>query len=441
MSNAVLKGPCDAFEQRTNVTGTLGGQQEKELLEEFARLMGADVSALRLFDKTAGFAPREASQPSRLRVISIDKSTKKNGEDGDPLGCIDDAPSASSKTADSPELRGNGLRVPSSGSNIPYHEGLAPGEEAIQAPGHSRANLALGILVAVGVAGLISAWALKAAPGLPAAPTIDLAADDLSKVQPPVQEAVPTLPRDQAGKPSPVNLVSSAERSTELPQETKSPPTTPSGAAKPQPSGEPTSVAGPITTSIAPTARSIALVAESEALPAPATTVGQATGAASAPETGETALVHPDGAFISDDREFPTYAKPSPRLAGAPALPAPSDAVPQPVRPPVPVARPSFKALINGTAQPTVNKVDLPTKSSSKSINRAPNAKTVTINGNVSTALDLATAPGVAPAPVVASAPGGTTTSAESLLQLVPTLFDKGVSVVNGLVGDASRGS
>jgi hypothetical protein len=63
MSNAVLKGPCDPFEQRTTVTGSRAGQQEEDLLEEFARLMGADVSALRLVDKAAGFAPRTVAFP------------------------------------------------------------------------------------------------------------------------------------------------------------------------------------------------------------------------------------------------------------------------------------------------------------------------------------------------------------------------------------------
>jgi hypothetical protein len=81
-------------------------------------------------------------------------------------------------------------------------------------------------------------------------------------------------------------------------------------------------------------------------------------------------------------------------------------------------------------------------KSSSKSIDRKPTPKVRTTMGSPVRPLDVATAPGsgAATAPEVAKAPRETGTSAESLLQFVPSLFDKGVSAVRNFVGNGASG-
>ena len=86
----------------------------------------------------------------------------------------------------------------------------------------------MGVLVGVGAAGLVGAWAVKGAPGLPKTPPMILAVDGPTKVQPPSQDTVASpsdsasmLLKDQSGKPAPVKLVSSEEQPVDLQQQAK----------------------------------------------------------------------------------------------------------------------------------------------------------------------------------------------------------------------------
>ena len=446
MTSPLMNDPPGKCEQRKSAMAFHVGRQEEQLLEEFARLMGTEVSAVRLFDRAAGLAPGAAKQASSLRAIAIDRIAKQGAKRDGLLDSGGDAGAPSTEA--SPEARDDSPAT-SSGphrgephSNAPSQEGLAPEEGAIVAPRKSgRATLTLGVVFAIGVAGVIGAWALKIAPGVRAAPLIDTAADELSKVAPPLQDAASSsdrtasiLPAGQAGEPNPVGVASSVEHSTELQQPDKSPPAASLAAASPEPSGDAVVMSSvPVTRSITPT----------EALPSPAATAGQTAASAGAsgflpdPKQLKAGSVRQGGSVVADDSASATDAKRSPRLAEAPVLPPPSNAPPQPARPPVPLARPSFNTSTNGAPQPTAHKIGAPPKSSSKSIDHAPNPKV----GATSPPLDLMTAPGVATAPVVTKASSETPTSTESLLQFVPNLFEKGVNAVRGFVGDASRGS
>jgi hypothetical protein len=440
MSSPLMNGPPGEHEQRKSAPASHTEQREEHLLEEFARLMGTEVSAV-LFDRAADIAPGEAEQASPLRAIAIEQITKQ-GSERDSLG---DAGEASTET--SPETRDE-LPVTSSDahrgearSNGPSQEGLAPEEGAMVAPRQSgRATLTLGVIFAIGVAGVVGAWALKIAPGVRAAPVIDKAADELSKVAPHLQDAASSgdrkasiLPVGQAGEPSPVGLASTVERSTELQHLDKSPPAASLVAASPEPSGDAIVMSSvPVIGSIAPT----------DASPISATTAGQtAAPGPGDPEQVKAGLVSQGGSVVADDRASATDANRSPRLAEAPVLPPLSNAPPQPAITPVPLARPSFNSSLTGAPQPAVHKIGVRLKSSSKSIDHAPNPKIGATIGNSSPPLDLATNPDAATAPVVAKASSETPASTEPPLQFVPNLLKKGVSAVRGFVGDASGGS
>jgi hypothetical protein len=441
MTSPLMDGSPGKCEQSKRALVSHIEQQEEHLLDEFARLMGTEVSAVRLFD-----APGEAQQAPSPRAIAIEQVAKQGSKRHGLLRSVGDEGAASTEAL--PKARDE-LPVTSSDShrgeayfNAPSRGGLAPEGGPIVAPSKSgRATLMLGVVFAIGVTGVIGAWALKIAPGVRTVPLIDVTADELFKVAPSLHDAVSSgdhtasiLPVGQAGEPNLVSLASSVEHSTELQQPDKSPRTTSLAAASPEPSAD-----APMVSSV-PGVRSIM---PRDALPVPATTAGQtaAPGFLPDPKQAKSELVGQSGSVVADDGAPATDAKRSPRLAEAPVLLPASNAPPQLARPPVPLARPSFNSSINGAPQPHAHKIGVPPKSSSKSIDHAPNPKVGGAIGNSSPPLDLATTPGVATAPVVAKASSETPTSTGSLLQFVPNLFEKGVSAVRSFAGDSSRGS
>jgi hypothetical protein len=441
MTSPLMNGPLGDREQIKSAPAPHTEQQEEYLLEEFARLMRTEVSAVRLLERAADIEPGEAEQASPLRAIAVEQIAKQ----GSKRVSLGDAGAASTEA--SPETRDE-LPVTSSDarrsearSKDPSQKGQAPEEGVIVAPRKSgRATLTLGVVFAIGVAGVIGAWVFKIAPGVRAAPVIEMAADELSKLAPRLQDAVFSIkPMGQAGEPNPVGLPSSAEHSSETQQLDKSPPAASLAAASPEPSGEAIVMSSvPVIRSIAPT----------DASPVPATAAGQTAAPAAAsgflpgdPEQVKAGLASQGGSVIADKSASATDANRSPKVAEAPVLPPPSNAPPQPANAPVPLARPSFNSSTNGAPEPVAHKIGVRLKSSSKPIDHAPNPKIGATIGNSSPPLDLATDPGMATAPVVAKALSETPSSTESPLQFVPNLFEKGVSAVRGFVGDASRGS
>ena len=442
MTSPLLNGPPGQCEERKSASPSHIEQQEEHLLEEFAALMGTEVSAVRLLDKAADLGSREAEQASPLRAIALEQITKQESDAGAAL------------TEASPEARDESLVTSSDAhrgeaySNAPSLEGLAPERDAIVAPRKSgRATLMLGTVFAIGVVGVIGAWAaVKIAPGVRAAPLIDMASGESSEGAPPVHDAASSgdrassiLPVGQASEPNPVDPASSVERSTDLPQPDKSPPAASSAAASPEPSA-----GDPVVTSSAPATRSI--TPPTDAAPAPATTADQTAAPAGPPATlPDPTEVKADSVSQGDsvaagDNASAADAKPSPKVAEAPVSPPPSNTAPQPDYPPVPPVRPSFHSSTNGAPQPLTHKIAARPKSSSKSVDHAPDPKDLATTGASSPTLDLATAPGEAKAPVATKASSETPTATDSLLNFVPNLFEKGASAVRGFVGDASHG-
>jgi hypothetical protein len=415
MSSSALKGAppvnLDEFERRLRVAGARVGPQE-DPLDELARLVGAEARGPRPFDRAAA-PPAPAPQ---LHLPHIDESANE-GNDFDHLLHADfnnGEPAQADRQSAQPaheeaSAHDDAAPLEAAHSDAYYHSAtLAPAEEPMAAPRRSgRTTLTLSVLIAVGAAGLVAAWALKGAPGLPRNPPVIMAADGPTKVAPPSQETVASpgdsasmLPRDPSAKPGPVNLVSTEEQPVDLQLQTRSlsapssaapanpPATAPSSATAPPPSG---------TTPPAP----------------PLTTLGPAMAAPAAPapfpepKRVKTVSVRPDGSVISSGSGLPAAADAAAAAPAAPAdaaaaIPAPTDGAPQPVHPPVPVARPSFDAAASGAPQPTTPKLDLPAKPTAKSTARVPTAK---IDTTASPEAPLRTLPTKLEKPVKASPP------------------------------------
>src|SRR5581483_5966247 len=83
MTGPLVNGPCARREQRKSASPASHiAQQEEHLLEEFAHLLGTEVSAIRLFDRAAGPAPGEARQASPRRAIAVEQITKQGSDAG-----------------------------------------------------------------------------------------------------------------------------------------------------------------------------------------------------------------------------------------------------------------------------------------------------------------------------------------------------------------------
>ncbi len=438
----------DEFERRLRAAGAPAGAQE-DPLDELARLVGLDINAGKPAGDSAGVAPGpSAPQPPPARLPHIDEPMNQGGGfdhhlrinfgGAEPEG--EGAPSSGSLDQEAPaqEFATPGDAAP---SDAVQDEALEPAEDSTTPPPRrsGRIKLTMGVLIGLGAAGLVAAWAVKGAPGLPKTPPIILAADGPTKVQPPSQETVASpsdsasvLLKDQTSKPGPVNVVTSEEQPVDLQQQTAPPPATRSIAPAPSDAAAP-SPAPVEQTSDKPVA-ALATVAATTAPPAAPAPFPE-------PKRVKTISVRPDGSVISSAAGQSADAGPSaappdarplaaladaapaaasvaapPAAASAPAAPAaaapaaPAElAAPQPSDVPVPKARPSFNTSANGAAaQPATPKLDLPAKPSAKSTARVPIAK-----------IDTTVA-------------GGTSQSPESPLQIVPNLLGTVAKAVAG---------
>jgi hypothetical protein len=436
----------DEFERRLRAAGAPAGAPE-DPLDELARLVGVDGPAFNAADRSVSFAPKvEAPQSSQLHLPHIDEGLEDGqGFDGLRHEAHEAYPEAAPEFAEAPQLRGALEDEAPEDVNphvaVPYARplyprGLAP-QRATPAPRRSsRIPLTMGVLVGVGAIGLVGAWAIKGAPGLPRTPPVIMAADGPTKVQPPSEDTVASpsdsasiLMKDQAGKPGPVRLVSSEEQPVDLQQQTKPQPVTrslaPAAADTAPPAATPIpAAAAPISTTPTPAPAAAPLPAASSSAPVVAlTTVGPTTAAPAAPaafpepKRVKTVSVRPDGSVISTGATTSASVATSANsvVADASASPAPADAdaMPQPANPPVPRARPSFDSSVNNAAaQPATPKLDLPPKPSAKSTARVPIAK-----------IDTTVASGASQSP---EAPEPTA------LQFVPGLLEKAVKAVSG---------
>jgi hypothetical protein len=439
MSAPLPRGPTDRVEKIRSANASRIKQREENLLKEFAHLMGADVKAVRLPDRAAGDALGGA-QTSPPPVIAVDQPAKQRRTDPSfPISVVD-AALVSKKT--SSKFRGDVLAVRSS---YPHEGGTFASAPSTGRRRWGRANVVLTILFVIGAGGFFGAWALNAAPDARIATPVDSAADGSAKALASLREAISAsdssasvLPLNQAGKQDQVNLAPGDDRSSEPLPHPRSAPTSP----------DPSNAEGPNPISSVPAARSIT---PADAPSVPPTTVGQAADSADNPRSHPDSRSLPEskdekmrlvrlGGSVPDDSGSSKEAIQSLKPAEAPALPPPPPALPD--RAPVPPARPLSQAPANIAPQPLAHKTGVLSKSSSKSIDRKPTPKVRTTMGSPLRPLDVATAPGsgAATAPEVAKAPRETGTSAESLLQFVPSLFDKGVSAVRNFVGNGASG-
>jgi SPOR domain len=374
-------------------------------LEEFAGLMGVDVNALERFDGAGEFAPtpRVSHEP------------------------------AASKIEGSPRLNRGETSV--QGSSLPseatHPAGLYRSAERVaEAPPMRRRSraLTLRVLVAVGIAGWLGAWALKGAPGAQESSTME--ADDSLKAPPTNQEAAAlrdkstsTLPGNQTGKPEPANLESIEKRPSVFEEQTKPPTTTPAVAAtliptETAPSAMP--ITAPVSASAAPpVTRSIALLGSaSEQTQVPVSTPAPPTAPTvfSEPKGPKAVSVRSDGSDRPNDDGTHAGANHSERPSVARTSPAPSNMVPPLLNPPTPVARPSFDASAGGALKPVKARLDVP----ASSVDIEPVARTAS------------TAPNAPPPANVAADPSGGDFSAKSVLQFVPNLYEDAASALLG---------
>ena len=410
MSGSAAMAPqinLDEFERRLRAAGSPIGPQE-DPLEELARLVGLDTPEPKPAPKIFGFAPRgEAPRLPPVNPLHVDEAAHAAPAimvDAPLRGALDDSP----QDFDPQHFRQQG---PMAHDAEIDDETTAPADEAAHVPRRSgRALATMGVLVVVGAAGLVGAWVVKGAPGLPKTPPLIMAANGPTKIQPPTDDTIASpsdsasvLLKDQKGKAEPVKLVSSEEQPVDLAQQAK---------AQPAPVAAPAVVAAPTAPAPAPAAPSpgssatTAPLAAASAMPMPAPAVAaaapapatpsnalsptrsvaltslSATNAAPAapapfpePKRVKTVSVRPDGSVISTGSEAVADARPAadaPVATDNPAASAalPEDAAAQPAHPPMPRARPSLDA----SAQPATPKLDLPTKLSPKST-RAPTPK------------------------------------------------------------------
>jgi hypothetical protein len=414
----------DEFERRLRAAGAPAGAHE-DPLDELARLVGLDVNAGKPAGDSRGVASAtQAPQAPPARLPHIDEPINEGGgfdrllriDFGDAQPSGEGASSLESPHEEAP-AQDFGLPGGAAPSDAVQDEAQESAAESTPSPRRSgRIKLTIGVLIGLGAAGLVAAWAVKGAPGLPKTPPIILAVDGPTKVQPPSQETVASpndsasvLLKDQTNKPGPVNLVSSEEQPVDLQQQTAPPPTTRSIALTPSPA--------PVEqTSDKPTA-ALATVATTTAPPAAPAPFPE-------PKRVKTVSVRPDGSLISSAASQSADAGPSaappdvsPSAALAAAAPAAASApeapgelaAPRPSDVPVPKARPSFNTPANGAAaQPATPKLDLPTKLSGKSTARVPTAK-----------IDTTVA-------------GGANQAPESPLQIVPNLLGTVAKAVAG---------
>jgi hypothetical protein len=428
------KGPTDRIERRKSATTYRADQHE--MLEEFARLMGANVNAVRLSDNAVDDAHGGAPRAVPL-VIAVDQDAKQRST-------VDDFPKSIAKASLEPTevwsaLRNNELPVPT----FDAHEHRPFSGAPVRKPRRwGKASVILTLLFVAGTGGVLGAWALEAAPGAKAPSPAYAAADPSAEVSPALPKAIASgdgsasiMSTDQVGERSEINLAGREDRSSEPLRQVTSPSAAPLSSAAPLAATgpDPAHADTPIAISPPPAAPSIPPADGQASTSAPTPSAG-ASNPAAEPKEVKAGLGRLGGAAL-DDGGSSTGPIHSPKAAEAATLPQPS-------RPPVPVARPLFQASVSGARQPPAHKTDTAPKTPSKSTDRAPAPKVRTTTDGPTQSLDVAAAPAAdaATAPEVAKAPKETTT-ADSVLQFVPNLFDRGVNAVRSLVGNATRGS
>ena len=181
----------DEFERRLRAAGAPAGAQE-DPLDELARLVGLDIHAVKpAGDPAPGPTP---AAPARLphideplkegggfdRLLRVSFGETKTDEDSSPLrGSLEQETPAQDidppvEPAPSESVQDEALELAADASPPPRRSG--------------RVKLTMGVLIGLGAAGLVAAWAVKGAPGLPKTPPVILAVDGPTKVQPPTQE-------------------------------------------------------------------------------------------------------------------------------------------------------------------------------------------------------------------------------------------------------------
>jgi hypothetical protein len=387
----------------------------KNPLEEFAGLMGVDVSALERFDGAGGLAstPGVSQEPA----ASEHEPAAPDIEDSPRFHEGETSVDASSPPSEAMHLAGV------------YRSDEASAAKSPPLRRRSRA-LTLGVLVAVGIAGCLGAWALKGASGPQGTSTME--ADDSLKAAPINQEtaalrgkSTTTLPGNQMGKPDPAVSESIENQSSAFQEQTKSPPPPPSVAATAMPSEAapsampptaPVSAPPPITRSLAP------LSSASDQTQVPVSTVAPPAAPTVNPEpkSPTTVSVRPDGSVLPNDEGTPAGADRSQAPSAARTSPAPGNKVPPLLNPPTPVARPSFDASAGGALKPVKTRLDAPAGPSANPVDIEPVARTASI------------APPAPPPANVAADPGGGDFSAKSVLQFVPNLYQKAADALRG---------
>jgi SPOR domain len=422
MSGSALMAPqvnLDEFERRLRAAGSPVGPQE-DPLDELARLVGLDARETKPAQKTFAFAPKaEAPRLPPVHLLRVDEQSNRTAAIAHlphaGFGGATEAAPLRGTLEDDADIHDRDEHDDTA------HAGAPPPAAVAQAPARRRSRgvtVSMGVLVAVGAAGLVGAWVVKGAPGMPKIPPMIMAMGGPTKVQPPSQETISSpsdsasvLLKDQTGKTVPVKLVSSEEQPVDLQQQAKA-----QAIATPAPAIVVASVSSaaadpaPVP-AVSTQSPPVASAAAAAALPSPVTPptpvpVQQATRsinlsnigtppappaaalppAAAAPfpepKRVKTVSVRPDGSVISSGAETTAdagAAATAPAATGNPvvsdALP---DATPQPAHPPVPRARPSFDADARNAAQAATPKLDLPTKLAPKSTTRVPTARTDT---------------------------------------------------------------
>jgi hypothetical protein len=377
-------------------------------LEEFAGLMGVDVSALERFDGAGAFVTTSGAS-HEFAASEMEGSTR-----------VHEAETS---------LQGSSLLSEAMRPADLYRSVSASVAESRPTSRRSGA-LMLGVLVVAGAAGCLGYWTLEGEPYPPGTSTmqanIPLKLPSIEQKTAALRDESASIPPDeQTGKPGPVDLASSEKQPPAFDEQAGSPTPVPSAASTPTP------------TEVAPSAMTAAAAASvsaeppatrSLALPSSAPEPPQAAVSSLAPQTGRTpepkrpkmVSVRSNGSALTDADGTPVEANhPSPPSAARTPT-ASSDKAPPLLNPPTPVERPSFDASAGGVPRPTKKTLDASAEVSTNSVDYAPVAKVDAI------------APDAPPPANVTADSGGEGFSAKSVLQVVPNLYEKAAGALRG---------
>jgi hypothetical protein len=366
-------------------------------LEEFAGLMGIDVSTLERFDG-AGELVLISGAPREPAVSGIESSRRHHENEASVRGSTvlseGRQPADLDRSAETPFV------------------------EAPPTPRRPRA-LALGVLTAVGVVGCLGAWVLEGAARLPRTSTMET---DVPLKVASTQQEVAVLRDDSTSIPPPDNQTGKLGLVDLLPTEKRSsvPMTTPSATETPI-ATEALASAMPAPTAASepaapPVMRSIALQGtSSEQAQVPVLNVAPQTAPRVDPEPKpmRTVSVQPDGSVFPIGDGTPARANHSPTRSVSRTSPAPGDPMTPLVKPPKPVVRPSVDASAGGGLKPAKERLDAPAELSASSADTERVAR-----------IDAIAPAARPPANISADRTGGDF-SAKSVLQFLPNLYEK----------------